>query len=919
MEVESLPNKRARSLKIRGKIALGYFMILLMFGLFLFIVANRIGDLEQETVYLSDHDIEVHELTYLIEKNVLDMETGQRGYALTGDTAYLEPYNSGLEEWVINYAKLSELIADNPVQLQNLSSIKEDIEYWIHTAGQSVIDMKHNGQDEEVAAFFRNDAGKLVIDSIRSKSDYFRDNERRLTNERISNLEESNNRLLLTMYFLWSLVALLALLITYLISASIINPLKHVIRAINGIALGGNRSERIRVRTLDEIYDLGEATNSLLDTVQREQWSSEQLAAMSVMLQETTDLQLMCRIFMNKLSTILEMQYGAIFITDNEDNYRRAYSYAGAENKEFHSAVDKVKPGEGLVGQCAVDKRIKVLDQLPPDYILVHSGLGRTAPRFAVIAPILFENTTIAVLEVASLTKWQPYHFDLLTELLNTMGVTLNSAITRMEIQKLYHDSQIMNEELQTQSEELQVQSEELQVQTEELQNHTNELLTVNQELENQKSIAENAAVELAKYNEQLELSSRYKSEFLANMSHELRTPLNSMLILSQLLVENRNNTLNEEEMGYASVIHSSGSDLLVMINDILDLSKVEAGKMQVEIDAVNLTELPSMLQGFFGKTADKENLAFSVKLGDDVPDLFYTDEMKLHQILRNLLSNAFKFTEKGYVEVEINRLEAYSDTRYHSSDPVISFAIKDSGIGISEENRDLIFEAFQQADGSTARRFGGTGLGLSISLQLAKLLDGHISLQSEEGRGSIFTLILPSRVEEPDSDSVPLGAWSPAAATSERTAVLPPKLALTADKNLFDKEYRVLQGRKVLIVDDDLRNIYALQKGLEPYQMNILTAQTGFECLQVVREQPDIDIVLLDIMMPNLDGYDTLSIIREEMHLTDLQILAISAKTMKEDRERCLTAGATDFMSKPVVLQDVVTRMCRLISNQEN
>lgn len=914
MEVGPLPNKQSKSLKIRGKIALGYFMILLMLGLFLLIVSSRITDLEQETVYLSDHDIEVHELTYLIEKNVLDMETGQRGFALTGDTAYLEPYTNGLAEWGINYAKLNGLITDNPVQMQNLSTIKEDIEHWIQTAGQPVIDLKRNGQDEAVAAFFHNDAGKLVIDSIRSKSDYFRDNERRLTNERISNLKESNNKLLLTMYILWGLVALLTLLITYLISASIVNPLKNVIRAIHGIAEGGNRTERIKVKTMDEIYDLGEATNSLLDTVQREQWSSEQLAAMSMALQETTDLSVMCRTFLNKLSTILEIQYGAIFVLNNEDHYKRIYSYAGTENKEYQSAVDTVKAGEGLVGQCAVDKRINVLDHLPADYI-IQSGLGRTAPRFAIIAPVLFENKTIAVLEVASLTKWLPYHFELLSELLNTMGVTLNSAMTRSEIQRLYYDSQIMNEELQAQSEELQVQSEELQVQTEELQNHTNELLSLNQELENQKSVAENAAVELARYNERLELSSRYKSEFLANMSHELRTPLNSMLILSQLLVENRNNTLSEEELGYASVIHSSGSDLLVMINDILDLSKVEAGKMQVEVDAVNLTELPSMLQGFFGKTADKENLAFTVKVGENVPDLFYTDEMKLHQILRNLLSNALKFTEKGYVEVEIDRFEAYSDTGYQTSDPVITFAVKDSGIGISEENRELIFEAFQQADGSTARKFGGTGLGLSISLQLAKLLDGHISLHSEEGRGSIFTLILPCREVESDSEPVPLGSWSAAAATSEYEAVLPPKLALSADKDLFDKEYSMLQGRTVLIVDDDLRNIYALQKGLEPYHMNILTAQTGFECLQIVRERPDIDIVLLDIMMPNLDGYDTLSIIREEMHMTDLQILAISAKTMKEDRERCLAAGASDFMSKPVVLQDVVTRMCRLIN----
>ncbi|MEK5028750.1 CHASE3 domain-containing protein [Paenibacillus sp. FSL M7-1046] len=913
-----MPKKQAWSLKIRGKIAVGYVLILLMLGLFLLIVSSRITDLEKETVFLSDHDIEVHELTYQIEKNVLDMETGQRGYALTGDNSYLDPFNNGLRDWQINLAKLKGLIADNPDQMRNLGIIKENIQLWIDLAGQQVVDLKRNGEDEAIAEFFRNDTGKSVIDSIRSQSDYFRDNERKLTNERISNLKVSNSRLLITMYILWTLVALLTLLITYLISASIVNPLQHVIRAINGIAGGGNMSERIKVKTMDEIYDLGEATNSLLDTVQLEQWSSEQQTAMSVILQEATDIYLLCKTFMNKLATTLEMQYGAIYVMNHKERYKCMYSYAGVEKKEFPFAEDSILPGEGLVGQCAVDKRIIIVEDLPENYISINSALGRTAPRFAVIAPIIFENRTVAVLEVASLTQWASYHHELLSKLLDMMAVSVNSVMTRMEIQKLYHDSQVMNEELQVQSEELQVQSEELQVQTEELQNQTNELLTVNRELENQKAVAENAAVELERYNEQLELSSRYKSEFLANMSHELRTPLNSMLILSQLLAENRNNNLNEEEQGYASVIHNSGSDLLVMINDILDLSKVEAGKMMVEMDAVNLTELPTLLRGYFGKTAEQQKLEFSVNVGAEVPDLFYTDEMRLHQILRNLLSNAFKFTEEGSVQVDITRIEAYSDPQYNPTEPVLAFSVKDTGIGISEEHRELIFEAFMQADGSTVRKFGGTGLGLSISLQLARLLGGYISLQSELGQGSTFTLFLPCRCLEADMEDglQPPGSWSSVAAAREREVTQKPeKATITVDTSLFEKQYEMLQGRTVLIVDDDLRNIYALKQGLEPYQMNILTAQSGFECLQIVREQANVDIVLLDIMMPNLDGYDTLSIIREELLLPDLPIIAISAKTMKEDREKCLAAGATDFISKPVVMKDVITRMCRWIA----
>lgn len=904
-----MPEKQPWSLKIRGKIALGYVLILVMLGLFLVIVSSRITSLEKETVFLSDHDIEVHELTYRIEKNVLDMETGQRGYVLTGDEAYLKPYNDGLVEWRINAAKLNNLIIDNPSQVRNLDTITDNIEKWIEVAGQHVVELKKNGHSAAVSAFFRNDTGKSVIDTIRSQSDYFRDIERKLTNERISSLKDSNQKLLITMYILWGLVVLLALLITYLISASIVGPLHSVIQAINGIASGGNRSERIQVRTRDEVYDLGTATNGLLDSVQREQWMSEQLTTMSIALQETTDLPSLCKVFVDRLSVMLEMQYAAIFVVNKEEMFERIYSYAGTGNTDETTGPVVIAPGAGLVGQCALDQRMNIVEELPEDYISISSGLGRTAPRFAVIAPIIFENRTVAVLELAALTRWAPYHFKLLKELLTMMGVTVNSVKTRMEIQRLLQDSQIINEELQVQSEELQTQSEEMQMQTEELQSQTRELIAVNSELENQKAVAENAAIELERYNEQLEQSSRYKTEFLANMSHELRTPLNSMLILSQLLTENRNHTLTEEEQDYASVIYNSGSDLLNMINDILDLSKVEAGKMLVEMDAVNLTELPTLLKSYFGKMAEAKNIAFDVSLGEGVPDLFFTDEMRMHQILRNLLSNAFKFTDQGSVSVEVMKLSSYADHNVTMAEPVLSFAVRDTGIGISADNRELIFEAFRQADGTTARKFGGTGLGLSISLQLARLLGGHIGLESEEGRGSTFTLYLPCRELEQEEEE-PFRHPSEV----EQAGSDPSKEQAGSSDALFEKEYTKLHGRTVLIVDDDMRNIYALEKGLEPYGMNILTAQNGYECLQMVREQPDLDIVLLDIMMPNLDGYDTLSIIREELRLTELPIIAISAKTMKEDRERCLSAGATDFISKPVLLQDVITRMCRWI-----
>ncbi|WP_379136359.1 CHASE3 domain-containing protein [Paenibacillus sp. sgz500958] len=895
------------SLKIRGKIGLGYFMILILLGLFLLIVSARIRGLEKETVFISEHDMQVHELTYKIEKNVLDMETGQRGYALTGDADYLAPYNNGLVEWRINYAKLSSIIMDNPSQVVNLRGLQKNIELWINEAGQYVVDLKRNGNETSVEHFFRNDPGKPIIDLVREQAELFRSSERLLTNKRIHDMEDNNQTLLITMYVLWSVVAFISAIAAIIISRSIVSTLNDVIKAIHNIVEKRNMSERIEVSTRDEIYDLGQAANRLLDVVEREQWSSEQLGQMSIALQESHDLHSLSRIFINRLSAVLEMQYGTIYIINKFDQLERVYTYAGAGNMESLKPIQTIHFGEGLVGQCAIDQKILMIDNLPDDYIRIQSALGKTAPRYAVIAPVLFENRTIAVIEAASLMRWDSHHLELLNQVLKMMGVSLNSVLTRKEIQDLYAESQAMNEELQSQSEELQVQSEELQ-------NHTKELMVLNTELVSQKNMAEQAAIELVKYNDQLEESSRYKSEFLANMSHELRTPLNSMLILSQLLAEKSNEVLQGEELEYAGIIHSAGSELLVLINNILDLSKVEAGKMLVEADAVNLTELPSLLYGYFETTAANKNLSFSVFVTSEVPDLFYTDELRLHQILRNLISNAFKFTETGGVKIEITKLEFFRSSQYASETPVLAFIVKDSGIGIPEDKSEMIFEAFQQADGSTVRKFGGTGLGLTISLQLAQLLGGHITVESQEGVGSTFTLLLPCRDEgfETENENSPSESALEAAAASELGSMN--KNDNSGDIN--EQNYKVLHGKTVLIVDDDNRNLFALKSGLELYDMNILTAQNGFECLQYVRENPAIDIVLLDIMMPHLDGYDTLSIIREELEMTGLPIIAISAKSMKEERDKCLAAGATDFLGKPVQLKEVITRMCKWLEN---
>ncbi|WP_246590771.1 CHASE3 domain-containing protein [Paenibacillus sophorae] len=891
-------NKNVMNLKIRGKIALGYIMILVLLGLFLIIVQGRIAELEKETVMLSGHDMQVHELTFQMERNILDMETGQRGYALTGNDSYLAPYYDGLEKWQVNYSDLKELIKGSTSQVENLESIRKNIEAWIVKAGQYVVELKQAGRDDEVTAFFHADTGKAIVEQIRSESQHFRDVEQAATAKRISDLKSRNHQLLVTMYILWSLVAIVSIAASVLITDNIVKTLKNVIDAINHIADGNSKARRIEVKTQDEISDLATATNRLLENAEREQRFSDQLTNMSVKLQEKTAPAALCDTFLSKLATILEIQYGAVYIAQDYygDSLLRISSYAGG-NEGLSPGKEKILLGEGLVGQCALDQNILKLEELPDGYIHISSGLGRTPPRQAVIAPVVFENRTVAVVEIASLMKWVPDHFKLLEQMLGLFAVSVNSVMTRMQIQHLYAEAQTMNEELQNQSEELQSQ--------------THELINVNSKLESQKQVAENSASELEKMNEELERSSRYKSEFLANMSHELRTPLNSMLLLSQILSENHTGNLTEEQLSYASVIHSSGSDLLAIINDILDLSKVEAGKMLIETSAVNLTEFPNLFEGYFGKTAESKNLEFSVVLEAGTPDIFYTDELRLHQILRNLLSNAFKFTEEGGVKLSISKLNTFSSKGYTPAGPVLAFAVIDSGIGIPPDKRDLIFEAFQQADGSTARKFGGTGLGLSISQQLSKLLGGHLTVESKPKEGSIFTLYLPYLEEESDPKDYSLD--SEAAAALERGA----DDSGDAEEARVDGKYLRLVGKTVLLVDDDPRNIYALTQTLEKYSMHVLTAQNGFECLQRVRENPGIDIMLLDIMMPVLDGYDTLSILREELLKHDLPIIAVSAKTKNEEREKCLAAGATDFIKKPVIIKDLLTIMSYYLSSK--
>ncbi|CAM3901558.1 response regulator [Mesobacillus thioparans] len=622
--------------------------------------------------------------------------------------------------------------------------------------------------------------------------------------------------------------------------------------------------------------------------------------------------------FMKKLTPVMNGNLGAFYLKDEtagEPYFKKIASFADEAGR------DGFIYGEGMIGQCAEEKRSVVLNDIPADYRTISTGLGDAAPKSIVMAPVMLKDEVIAVVEVASLSGFSPASLKLLENVIETLGIGLANIIGRMEVERLLLESQAQTEELQAQSEELQSQSEELQAQSEELQMQTEELRMTNEQLEERSRDAELKSEELQAAKEdleqkarELEQSSTYKSEFLANMSHELRTPLNSILLLSEMLLDDEEHGLSEEQKEFSKVIHSSGQDLLNLINDILDLSKVEAGKLEVSFEEVFLDEFTERIERQFAQAAKNKKIDFTVEKADDVTPIIYTDEQRLQQILKNLLSNAFKFTEKGSVSVKIekaNAKETIGCPLKGQSDAWVKFSVTDSGIGIPKDKQRMIFEAFQQVDGATMRKYGGTGLGLSISREFALLLGGVCKVESKEGEGSIFTLILPNL---PDGYPSMAGfeVHDQVAASLESTAEPAPLLPdpPQAEEEIIVGETTVLTGKTVVIADDDHRNIFTLKNVLKKEGMNVVTTVNGEDCLEKMKEIDRVDIILMDIMMPVMDGYEAIRQIRRNENNKDLPIIALTAKAMKGDREKCLDAGANDYISKPMKLDQLLSAM---------
>ncbi|WP_415860291.1 HAMP domain-containing protein [Streptacidiphilus alkalitolerans] len=772
--------------------------------------------------------------------------------------------------------------------------------------------------------------------------------------------------------------------------------LTRQVRAIAQVATAvtrGDLSLRIDVDASGELDELKDNINQMIAnlrettrTNQEQDWLKTNLARISGLMQGRRDLEAVASLIMSELTPVVSAQHGAFFLAqpgsrppelvpEEEDDGDLILRLIGSYGYQRRAMPTTFRPGESLIGQAAVEKRPILLKSAPPGYLKIASGLGEAAPVNIIVMPVLFEGRLLGVIELASFNSFNNVSLDFLDQIAEMIGVTVNTISVNTKTEGLLLESQRLTAELSMRSAELEARQEELQRSNAELEEKAELLATQNRDIEIKNSEIEEARQVLEERAEQLALSSRYKSEFLANMSHELRTPLNSLLILAKLLTDNAEGNLSPKQVEFAETIHGAGSDLLQLINDILDLSKVEAGKMDVRPARIALVQLVDYVEATFRPLTADKGLDFAVEVSPELPVTLHTDEQRLQQVLRNLLSNAVKFTDSGAVELLIQPVGSGPGRRQvpqhiqeqllesgairDPEEPLIAFSVTDTGIGIPQNKLREIFEAFKQADGTTSRKYGGTGLGLSISREIARLLGGEIHSESELGHGSTFTLFLPMDSGQSDQDgsglpephlvdawgrALPVVTGSPAqqwadevreaALARRRSASLsgllpqvrergrqngrpqngqleqpapqaepeaPPAVAAADGTPAAGPFGGYFEGEKVLIVDDDIRNVFALTSVLEQYGLTVLYAENGREGIEVLEQHEDVAVVLMDIMMPEMDGYATTEAIRRMPQFTGLPIIALTAKAMKGDKEKSLDAGASDHVTKPV------------------
>jgi HAMP domain-containing protein/signal transduction histidine kinase/CheY-like chemotaxis protein len=687
------------------------------------------------------------------------------------------------------------------------------------------------------------------------------------------------------------------------------------VRAISEVASAvtkGDLTQMIRVEAKGEVEELKDTINQMIANLkettlrnQEQDWLKSNLAKFTQMLQGQKDLNTVTRRILSELAQVVNAQQGMFYILEQDENLDdqklklfSAYAYGEELNTTKVFAL-----GQGLVGQVAIEKERILLTNVPKDYIRITSGLGEASPVSVIVLPVLFEKEIKAVIELASFGNFSDIHLDFLSQLTESIGIVLNTIETNSRTEQLLEQSQSLTDELRRTNEELQDKAHLLVKQKEEVE-------AKNKEVEEARRSLEEKA-------EQLQLTSKYKSEFLANMSHELRTPLNSLLILAQQLYENREGNLSEKQVRYAKTIHSCGDDLIQLINDILDLSKIESGYISTDFINVRFHEITSFVETTFKHVSENKNLRFNIEMDPQLPDTLETDVQRLNQILKNLLSNAFKFTEKGGVALRI--YEAHKNWKQGNNPSldkakkVVAFEIKDTGIGISKDKQNIIFEAFQQAEGSTSRKYGGTGLGLSISRGLAELLGGSIELESEVGHGSSFTLFLPidynpNLVKKEKQSSLTVSEYKLAELSDDVAIQSVPTVKVTEVKDLDplneiinevgdDRNNVMSHDKVVLVIEDDLRFAKIMIDKAHEYDLKVVVATHFGDVFDLTNKYNPISVTL-DVKLPDASGWRILDLFKNDINFRHIPVHLISGE---ENRLLAMQRGARSFHLKPL------------------
>lgn len=951
-------------MKIRNKLLIGFGSLMAILLVLTLISYDRMGSLnEQLNQVYQDRYMKVRKTT-AIRGQVNDMAKVMANLILNPGSSVSEAKRE-LDDISATGTKVLASLQTNSGTSEEQQQVDRVAVAWNEFLSYEQRLVSLLGQDRiDEANAFRNSTGlpaqEEAMDSINALA-VFQDREID-SDMKQANLAYEESVQITTILMAAGLI--MGLLVILWVLPSIAKGLNVVNLMINGFGKGKYRAiSRMSVASKDEIGEVARVfqqmagdleekrkfEHSVLQTQKDQTWLNANTARVTELFRGVNSLEQVAQMFISEFTPILGGSYGAIYLQgkDVEDNRFKLYgSYAKVTGE--NSIRDVIQVGEGLLGQCVLDRKPILITEAPDGYLSIGSALGESKPVGIMIFPILFEDECIGAIEIASLDRFSDLETKLFAQLVESMGIILNNIKGRMRVEQLLRESQALTEELQCQSEELQTQQEELkrsnenleeqteelkrseellQRQQEELEHFNTELIAKTRALEEQvreveekNDEIEHARAQLEQQAMQLGITSKYKSEFLANMSHELRTPLNSLLILSQLLSENKEGNLKPKQVEYAQTIYMSGADLLKMIDEILDLSKVDAGKMDINHEAVHLKELELFVEQNFAPVAAQRGLQLHTEIEENLPDAIISDGYRLKQILRNLLSNAFKFTTEGSIRFSVSRANGEQlPGLLNPRRSYLALSVHDTGIGIASDKTDLIFEAFQQVDGTTSRKYGGTGLGLSISRELSRLLGGVITVESEQGQGSCFTLYLPEQTptaEDMDSHSreefngtdVNSNFENVAAsAETDLPMIMPAKqlpLYQIPSKNKAediihpgdDRNEITSQDKVLLIIEDDINFANILYDMARSRGFKALIALQGDDGLNMAQSYLP-DAIILDIQLPVMDGWSILGELKGNSSTRHIPVHVIS---VIDDVKQGLMMGAIAYLKKP-------------------